>query len=143
MASGPCAIAKGITSARTPLRPTIIAPSPIRTNCRTATPPPNDDVVANRHMPAEYGVVGKHHFVADMTIVANVAPDHEKTAVADLRLAAAIFRAGIHGDVFANIAISSDLERCGSATITERLRGRTERSKRMDDGARTNRGVAR
>src|SRR6516162_5853810 len=40
-ASGPCTSPKGITSARTPLSPTTIAPSPMRTNWRTAACPPN------------------------------------------------------------------------------------------------------
>ena len=39
-ASGPCAKPHGMTSARMPLRPTIIAPSPMRTNWRTAAWPP-------------------------------------------------------------------------------------------------------
>ena len=40
-ASGPWTRPNGITSARTPLKPTTIAPSPMRTNWRTAAWPPN------------------------------------------------------------------------------------------------------
>ena len=40
--------------------------------------PAEDHIVANSDMTAEYRVVGEHHFVADMTIMPNVAPYHEK-----------------------------------------------------------------
>ena len=56
--------------------------------------------------------------------------------------AAAVLGAGVHGDVFANVAVGADHEPRRPAAIAERLRRRTERGERMDDGARADRRVA-
>ena len=68
------------------------------------------DIVADADMAAEHRVVGEHHVVADVAVVADMAADHEEAAVADLRHAAAVLGAGVHGDVFADVAVGADHE---------------------------------
>ena len=100
------------------------------------------DMIADRDVTAENSVVGEHHMVADLAIMRDMRADHEKTAVANFGDAAAVLGAGVHGDVFADIAIGADHQPGRPAAIAERLRRRTKRSKRMNDGARTDCGVA-
>ena len=59
-------------------------------------------------MAAEHRVVGKDDVVADLAVVPDMRADHEETAVADFRNATIIFGAGVHGDVFADVAIGAD-----------------------------------
>ena len=66
----------------------------------------------------------------------------KKAAVADFGHAAAVLGAGIHGDIFADVAVGADHEPGRPAAIVHRLRRRAERGKRMDDGARADRGMA-
>src|SRR5262245_8852111 len=111
-ASGPCTIPNGMTSARTPLKPTIMAPSPMRTHCRTAA---EHHEIAHCHVAAQHHVVGEDHVAADVAVVSDMGAHHEKAAIADLGEAAVILGARVQRDAFSNIAIDADREPGGSA----------------------------
>ena len=99
-------------------------------------------MVADSDVAGQQDVVGEHDIVADFAIVSDMRADHQKAAVADLGDAAAILGAGVHGDVFADIAVGADHEPRRPAAIVHRLRRRAERGERADDGARADRGMA-
>ena len=95
------------------------------------------DIVADGGMTAEQDVVGEHHIVSHLAIMRHMGADHEETMVADFGHAAAVLGAGIHGDIFADIAVGADHEPRRPAAVMRRLRRRAERCERMNDGART------
>ena len=102
---------QGMRSARTPLRPTIMAPSPMRTNWRTATPPPNTTLSPTLTWPPSIDIVGEHDIVADLAIMRDVGADHEKAFVADASspprsCAVPVFMV----TCFADVAIGADHE---------------------------------
>src|SRR5512145_2210372 len=82
----------------------------------------DDDVIPDLDVAAERRVVGHHDADADRAIVRDVRADHEQSAAADPRYAAAADRSGIHGDVLANDVIWADLEPGRFASVFEILR---------------------
>ena len=74
-----------MTSARTPLRPTIIAPSPMRTNWRTADAAAEHDIVADLTWPPSTTLLAKMTLLPTLQSCADMRADHEEAAVADLR----------------------------------------------------------
>ena len=65
-------------------------------------------MVADLDMTAEQHVVGEGDVVADFAVVTDMRADHQEAAVADLRHAAAVLGADVHGDVFADVAVGAD-----------------------------------
>ena len=94
-------------------------------------------------MPAQQHVVGERDSVADLAIVRNVRTGHQKTAVTNLSNAPIVLGAGIDGDVFANVAISTDRNLCRTATIPDRLGRSADRDKRRNARAWSNGCMAR
>src|SRR5215475_2034593 len=101
-----------------------------------------DDPIAQHDVTAKYSVVGQDHVIANVAIVPDMSTDHEEAAVAHMREPAAIFGAGVHGDMLANVTAGADLEPRRSAAILDRLRRRAERRERIDLGARSDAGMA-
>ena len=98
-------------------------------------------VVADARMAAEHGIVGHDHVVADLAVMGHMRSRHQKAMVADLGDAAIVFRAGIDGDVLADVAIRADGEPRRPAAVFDRLRRRAQRGERIDHGARPDRGM--
>src|SRR6185503_18372718 len=67
---------------------------------------------------------------------------HEESAVADLGDPAAVLGADIHRHALADIAVGAHHQPGRAAAKSHRLRRRTERGERIDDGARADGGVA-
>src|SRR5262249_24265909 len=101
-----------------------------------------DDIVADGDVTAEHGVVGEDDLVADHAVVTDMRADHDEAAIADFGDAAAVLRARVHGDVFADIALGADNDLRRTAAIAERLRRRAERDERVNDRARADARVA-
>src|SRR5271170_7515413 len=95
-------------------------------------------VIADADVPAEHNVIGEGYRVADVTIVAHVATNHEQTTLANAGFSTAIFGPGIHGDAFTQFAARPYHQSRGAAAIVDRLRRRSERSERIDHGPFTN-----
>ena len=99
-------------------------------------------LIAHGDVATQHGIVGECHDISHLAIMADVGTGHEKASVADLGDPAAIFGAGVHGDAFANSALSPDDEPRRAAAVSDRLRRRAERSKRIDRGLRSHGRVA-
>src|SRR3954464_387170 len=83
------------------------------------------------------------HVIANLAIVPDMAAIHEVAALADPRHAAAGYRAGVHGDGFADGATGTDLEPGQFAAIAQALRRGAERDERIDRAIITHRGLRR
>ena len=79
-------------------------------------------VVLHLDMAAQRRVVGHDHAVADLAVVRDVDRCHEQPAVADPRDAAAAGRAGVHGDVLADLVVAADHQLGSLAAILAVLR---------------------
>ena len=132
-----------MTSARTPLKP----------DDHRALADAHE--LAHRHAAAEHDVVAdRRHdrrarccwrtttWLPTLQSCPTCEPTMKKQWSPTSRHAAVVLGAGIHGDVFADIAIGADHEPGRTAAIVHRLRRRAERGEGMDDGARADRGVA-
>src|SRR5262249_23345995 len=96
-------------------------------------------LIADADMAAEHHVVGESDVAADAAIVADMRSDHERTALPHLRDAAAILGTGIHVDALAQFASPADHHSGFATAIMDRLRRRSERGKRVNDGSFANR----
>ena len=99
-------------------------------------------MIADAHVAAEHDVVGKGDVIAQLAIVTDVGSDHEKTAFADTGYSAAVFGPRVHGHAFAQFAARPYHQPRGAAAIMDRLRRRSERHERIDDGPLADRGDA-
>src|SRR6516165_4080259 len=99
-------------------------------------------VIADTDMAAEHDVIGESDVVADSAVVADMRADHERTAVADVGDAAALLGSGIHGYAFAQLATRADHELGFAAAVADRLRRRSERGERINNGLLANRSRA-
>src|SRR5580704_11026539 len=99
--------------------------------------------IPDADMTAQDRVVGERDVVADMAVMADMGADHEEATVADRGDPAVVLGAGAHGDALADLAVGPDFEPGWTAAVFDRLRRGSERSERIDDGARANFGVAR
>ena len=68
-------------------------------------------VIVDHNMPAQGRVIGEHHAVADLAILADMAADHALAAAADAGGHAAALGPGVHGDMLANGVAGADFKR--------------------------------
>src|SRR5215469_2883441 len=101
-----------------------------------------EDEVSNLAMATEHGAIGHDDVATDAAIMTDMAVGHEEAPVANLRDATAVLGAGAHGHRLADLTISANHQTRGSAPIMDRLRRRSQRGERIDDGPRTNCGDA-
>src|ERR1700682_4774258 len=113
-----------MTSARAPLRPPIIAPSPMRTCWRTAAWPPNTAKSPTITWPPQHRIVGEDDIVADMAIMGDMRAGHEEAAFTHLGHAAIVLGPDAHGDPLADVASGPDKEPRRPAAIPGGLRRR-------------------
>ena len=75
-------------------------------------------MIVDADVAAEHDIVGERDFVTNVAIVADMAPDHERAAIADAGDAATVFGAGVHGHALAQVAVRADDEfGCAAAII--------------------------
>src|SRR6476661_5310148 len=104
--------------------------------------PAEDNEIADRHMPAQHNVVGEGDIAAHLTIMTYMRADHEQAALSDCSNAAIILGPRVHGDSFANVAVSTDDQTGRPAAVFHGLWRRAQRCKRVYGDARSYGGVS-
>jgi hypothetical protein len=83
--------------------------------------PSKNDEIADRDVAAQDDIVCESDIVSNLTVMPDMRPDHEKTAVSYFGYTSIVFGPGIHCDTLADIAIGANDEPGGSAAILHRL----------------------
>src|SRR5262245_56612377 len=100
------------------------------TNCDASA---KDNMVTDRHVPAENRIVGKNNVISDLAVVPDMRAHHEKTPAANFSNATIVLSASAHGYVFADVTFGTDDQTGRPSTVSKRLRRRPKRRKRVND----------
>ena len=84
------------------------------------------------HVPSERRRVGHDYVIADLAIVRNVRIGHDQVVAAHASHASALCRGAVNGDVLADHVVIANLQSSGFALVGNVLRGKADRTKRIE-----------
>ena len=79
--------------------------------------PAQKHIVTDNAVAAQCRAVGEYDIIADPTIVADMTVGHVEATLPDLRYSTTRFAATVHGDAFADVAVSTDIQTRRSAPV--------------------------